>query len=1153
MVARHPAATTTEPRRRPNARPARRHLVAVRRVGPLVPLDLRRRPVAPLPAAAPGDHPHVRAPAAAGACRCPPVPPHVVPTGPDLAYAPPPAAGVRRRRHPAGGHLPRTRHRRVGRRAADAGLPALVGPVLLVRTEHRGASPGASCSGAPTAPVFDARLDAPLARPLGVLPRPASPADRRAPLADAAAAGVADRPVRRAAARRPRRLRRGDPAHDVGDGQRAARGLPLPAARRRPDRHARRDPPEPHGRLRRALVRRPCGRPAVAHPLPARPWPPRCASRRRPGEHFRNAYYDLATARHPGRRRPVRAAATSSPGCSRPRCSPPTSPSYARRSPPRSSAGWTPRSARPCGRCSSSATIRCARSGPRATGCPAPCANAWTSPNRPYATPSSPRCTRADLRLVPAGRRHPGTTARLPVISRDPGRDHRPEARDVRGVQPNRSHRRRASRPWPSSTPPTPPAPYAWRTPGARASNRPARPSPVLGGPGRDPSRPPSTEAWEGVQPWPGQDSGRRRRPGTPARNGSLAGYGRERTFRGCRPWPGTDEPACGSLRLLVRLRRRRGRVRRGSGFSGRSSACDGGVAGYGESAPSMPALRLRQRRGQARDQGAVSPAARPPATEAWPGTGERAFRGWSSACDGGVAGTVRARLPRLVTACDGGVVGCGRGSGFSGWYPPATEGVAGYRARARLPRLLRPPATEAWPGTDERAVSLPPRAPCDGGMAGYRVRAPRLCPALRRRARAGPGRATGRSPCPPLHRRRGARDRRGPGFPTSPSACDGGVARHGRACGGRPPTGERSRPGVESHDTDQAVAPPSAAQARSAAEGLADRPAPPPATEVWPGRRARGGVKQHRDAPQHERERDGRCGAPTPARRNPRGVHDGRGSGRGGRPRCGRSEFAACDDGLAGIRTAPTRADHPLRSRSRPRPGRSSSRRAASPEATSGDEDPSAKAPDSSSDRIRTGRRPARDVAPPTAAHGQEREDPEDGGPASPSGVTSGADADRPGPHGSFAGPAAVHGPGHEDHETGGPASPSGVAARPVPEGHDAGGTPASATARSPPPAAGGGEPRDSAVSASPMEKSETGAPAADGLGSPPATVAEPGTEGLNAKIAESAPQASPGAGEGPAGPLGDPDAERSDLLSGPRPTDLMPDGTFAAPLTAP
>ena len=152
----------------------------------------------------------------------PQIPPHLVPAGPDLAYAPPPAAafadiGIR----------PEVTSRVRSTVESAAALPLPDYPhwwnLFSAGRPAPSSSRGASCCGRATAPIFDARLDAQLlglwspyrARPL--------PRDRRAPMADPASAGDTDRAVRRAAPRRPGRLRRRHLAHHVGDGQRAAR------------------------------------------------------------------------------------------------------------------------------------------------------------------------------------------------------------------------------------------------------------------------------------------------------------------------------------------------------------------------------------------------------------------------------------------------------------------------------------------------------------------------------------------------------------------------------------------------------------------------------------------------------------------------------------------------------------------------------------------------------------------------------------------------------------------------------------------------------------------------------------------------------------------------------------------------------------------
>src|SRR5918999_1983911 len=197
LVARRAAATAPARDRGADARAARRHLVAVRRLGPLVPLAPVGSAVVPLPAAA-GDRDQGRGPA--GAARLPAARAAApCPAGrPGLPLRRPAPAALRRPRAGTGPVVPGQSDHRGGRRAAGRGLSALVGAVPLVRAEHGGRDLGghALVRGRAGLRLASRRT---AARLVVALPRPAAASAGRAALADPAAARGAGRPVRGAA------------------------------------------------------------------------------------------------------------------------------------------------------------------------------------------------------------------------------------------------------------------------------------------------------------------------------------------------------------------------------------------------------------------------------------------------------------------------------------------------------------------------------------------------------------------------------------------------------------------------------------------------------------------------------------------------------------------------------------------------------------------------------------------------------------------------------------------------------------------------------------------------------------------------------------------------------------------------------------------
>ncbi|GLY74782.1 hypothetical protein Airi01_030490 [Actinoallomurus iriomotensis] len=371
----------------------------------------------------------------------------------------------------------------------------------------------------------------------------------------------------------------------------------------------------------------------------------------------------------------------------------------------------------------------------------------------------------------------------------------------------------------PGASPQTPGVPLAQQPPTGPPGQAPAWTPPAPGGGAA--GAPPATEAWDAAQPWPadpGRETPKSGPPPTEAWQGAsgLPANTPPRT----EAWPGTD-PAPASPPGTAG-----GETPSSPPPTEAWSATEGAdphPAAHERYGPGAQPLPPRTQAWPGTDPaGKPSP---PPATQAWPGTDPGS---------GGGSGSVgEVGSPPATQAWPGADPGSGGASGGAGkaGSPPATQAWPGTdpgsdRRPGGVGEVGSPPATQAWPGTD-------PGSGQGSGGAG-KAGSP---PATQAWPGADPGSGAGQG-------------FGGVGSPPTTQADVGtdpgsGVGLGPAGRGETAPAGEVG-PGSGSESREAGTVPPAtlvepvsddSGSSPAAAPGTgADTPAPPPATQAWPG-----------------------------------------------------------------------------------------------------------------------------------------------------------------------------------------------------------------------------------------------------------------------------------------------------------------------------
>ncbi|MGI5225366.1 hypothetical protein [Actinoallomurus sp. CA-142502] len=371
----------------------------------------------------------------------------------------------------------------------------------------------------------------------------------------------------------------------------------------------------------------------------------------------------------------------------------------------------------------------------------------------------------------------------------------------------------------PGASPQTPGVPLAQQPPTGPPGQAPAWTPPAPGGGAA--GAPPATEAWDAAQPWPADPGRETPKSGPPATEAWQGASGLPaNTPPRTEAWPGTD-PA---------------------------PASPPGTAG-GETPSSPPPTEAWSATEGADPHPAAperyGPGAQPlpPRTQAWPGTdpagkpspppATQAWPGTDPGSGGASGGAGKAGSPPATQAWPGTDPGSDRRPGGVGEVgsPPATQAWPGAdpgsdRRPGGAGEVGSPPATQAWPGTD-------PGSGQGSGGAG-KAGSP---PATQAWPGADPGSGAGQG-------------FGGVGSPPTTQADVGtdpgsGVGLGPAGRGETAPAGEVGH-GSGSESREAGTVPPAtlvepvsddSGSGPAAAQGTgADTPAPPPATQAWPG-----------------------------------------------------------------------------------------------------------------------------------------------------------------------------------------------------------------------------------------------------------------------------------------------------------------------------
>ena len=421
-------------------------------------------------------------------------------------------------------------------------------------------------------------------------------------------------------------------------------------------------------------------------------------------------------------------------------------------------------------------------------------------------------------------------------------------------VGPRRATSAASTEPAASQAPGIAPLAYQYpsnpSTPG-RTPGVPMAQEPPTGPPGQAPAwaspsgspPPPATEAWEGSTPWPTTGE---REPGTPAAppaTEAWSGPGPGGGGPGSPPpateaWLGPDSGPAGGHASPPPT----------EAWSGAEGLDEGGPKappatqawlGTGESAPGASASPPATQAWHGTGESASSAPTPPPATQAWHGTGESvsgtptpppATQAWPGTGEHEAGGSVS---PPAATQA---WLGTGESAPGAPTPPPATQAWPGTGEHEPGGTVSPPPATQAWPGTGEREVggaASSPAAEARSGSEGLDTDRPKPAPATQAWPGTGEHEAGG-SVSPPAATQ--AWPGTGSGDASSPPP--GGGASSGSGVG---PTGGVSSAGAARSGSETGspggAGSEASAEARLGAEGLdAGGPEPSPSAQATSG-----------------------------------------------------------------------------------------------------------------------------------------------------------------------------------------------------------------------------------------------------------------------------------------------------------------------------